>query len=647
MKYFLKTLLILLVSYSASAQLYKKHDWKESQEFYELTETEKQLPSIAIKEKYLIQYYQPAIAISAAFRLFETKHSIIRVNTDKGIKTHNRVYIPMYNVKKVIDIKARVTQRDGKVKVLNKRNIKELENVENYGNFKIFAIEGVTKDSQLEFIYTLEKYIRSIGSVVVQKDYEVKEAEVILRKPRVLSYRVKEYNGFPKMVTKTVEGNKEALTTTATNIDAMTDEMSASPTANRMKMFYQVAAGGFGSTSEMWDGLETNLIDNYIKIKPKKYNSLIKDYTAFVKEKPAETQAQIINNICEYVTSNFNIIRKRDEQLSEMKYIVRTKQASESGIIKVYSCLFNHEDIDYEFVLTSDRFKHKFDRLFYSSSNLQISLFYFIEEKKYIEPDNVNTRLNFAPPEAIGNDAIFVNKGGRRFRIIESPKASNNTIERDYTISIDIDEVITKVACEQKNTGYRAKNARGAYKYLKNRDFDNFKQFTGANGIEDAEFETFEVNDEALSLGTDNIPVRMNYSYTTESLIEEINEDIMLNFGKVIGTQNELYQEAKRVNPVELNSLIRYTYKIEIIIPDGYEAKGLDAIKISKVVDIDGQPACQFISDYTLDNNILTIKVIESYDSLEMPLQYYEGYKDVVNSAYDFSKLSILLKQKV
>uniref|UniRef100_UPI002611DE23 DUF3857 domain-containing protein n=1 Tax=Winogradskyella sp. TaxID=1883156 RepID=UPI002611DE23 len=347
MKYFFNTILVLLLSYTASAQLYKKHDWKKNQEFYELSETEQQLPSIAIKEKYLIQYYQPAIAISSKFKLYETIHSIIRVNTDKGIKTHNRVYIPMRNVKKVIDIKARVTQKDGRVKVLNKNNIKELENVKNYGNFKIFAIEGVTKDSQLEFIYTLEKHIRSIGSVVVQKNYEVKEAEVILRKPRVLSYRVKEYNGFPKMVTKTVEGNKEALTATITNIDAMTDEMSASPTANRMKMFYQVAAGGFGSTSEMWDRLETNLIDNYIDIKPKKYSSLIKDYQKFAKGKPADTQAQIINNICEYVTSNFNIIRKRDEQLSELNYISRTKQASEIGITKVYSCLFNHEDINY------------------------------------------------------------------------------------------------------------------------------------------------------------------------------------------------------------------------------------------------------------------------------------------------------------
>lgn len=643
MKSFFNVFLFLFISLSATAQLYKKHDWKETQEFYQLTEEEQKLPSIAIKEKYLIQYYSPVLAQN--FRLFETKHSIIRVNTEQGIKIHNRVYIPMYNVKKVIDIKARVTQRDGSIKVLNKKNIKELKNVENYGNFKIFAIEGVTKDSQLEFIYTLENYIRSIGSVVVQKNYDVKEAEVILRKPRALSYRVKEYNGFPKMVTKTVQGNKEALTATITGIDAMTEEMSASPTANRMKMFYQVAMG-FASTREMWDGLEQNIQDSYIAIKPKRYVALIKDYSKFVKDKPKDNAAQIITNICEYVTSNYNILRKRDEQLSQLKYIIRAKQATETGITKVYTCLFNHENIDYEFVLTSNRFRHKFDQNFYSSSNLQSALIYFIEEKKYIEPDDVNTRLNFAPTETIGNTGLFVDNQGRRFKTIEVPEANKNVIDRSYKITVDVDNATAKIICNQKNTGYRAQNTRGAYKYLKNRDLDNFKQFTASNGIEDVEFENFEVRNEELSLATENIPIEIDYTYSAESLVEEINDDIMLNFGKVIGTQNELYQEAKRINPVELGSLITYKYKIDIEIPEGYEVKGLDAIKINRDVNIDGTSACSFISDYFIENNILTINAMESYNNLEMELKYYDDYKDVLNSAYDFSKMSVLFKAK-
>ena len=642
MRTFLSTLLLIFISFSASAQLYKSHDWIEDQEFYELTAAEQEESSIAIMEKYLIQYYQPVLKKS--FRLFETKHSIIRINTDKGIKNHNRVYIPMRNVKQVIDIKARVTQSNGEVNYLDKNNIKELENVKNSGGYKIFAIEGVTTNSQLEIIYTLENNTINLGSVVVQKDYPVKEAIVIIRKPRVRKYRVKGYNRFPSMQTEKVAGKKEALTATLYNIDGMTDEKSASPTANRMKVSYQVAMG-IPSDAVMWARLEANIKTNYVDIRPRRHNALINDYKKFVETKSKDSSAEIINNICEYITTTYNVIHTPSEELFQLKHIFAQKQATEGGIIRLYTCLLNSENIDYEFVLTSDRFKHKFDSTFFSRSNLQTALLFFKNEKKYVEPEDINARLNFAPTETIGNQGLFISANGRRFSKIETPKVEDNIIQRDYSISVDPENLVATVNCSQKNTGYRATSARGAYKYLKTKDINEFKSFTAANGIEDAEFRTFEVENEMLSLAVNNTPIGFDYSYEAESLIDEVNEDIMLNFGKVIGTQNELYQESKRVNPIELNSLIAYKYTFSIPIPDGYEAKGLDDIIINRTVEIKNEIACQFLSSYSILDNVITINAIESYNRLTMPLDYYDTYKDIVNAAYDFSKKSILFKK--
>jgi len=642
MRKILTILFLIIISNSALAQLYKSHDWDKEHTFIELTENEKKLHSVAIKEKYLIQYYQTVLGQS--FKLFETKHSIVRVNTDKGINTHNRVYIPMRNVKKVIDIKARVIQSDGKVEYLNKNNIKELKDVKNYGGYKIFAIEGISKNSQLEYIYTLENRTTSLGSIIVQKNYAVREAEVIIRKPRALDSRIRRYNGFPEMTKKKVEGNKQALTTTIKDIKAMTKEGSASPQANRMKVVYQVAPS-FSSSDQMWNNVENNIIANYTSLKPKKYSSLINDYLKFSKTKSRETNAEIINTICEYVTSTYNIVRTRNAELDDLKNIIRKKQATESGIMKVYSCLFNQENIDYEFVLTSDRFNHKFDSSFFSNSNLQVALFYFIEERKYIEPDNVNTRLNFPPEETLSNNALFINNDGRRFKVIDVPDATKSIIQRDYRISVDVDDLIPTVNCDHSVTGYRAKNARGAYKFLKKRDLDRFKSFTTVTGIEDAEFDDFKVKNESLTLATDNTPFNFNYTYKAESLVESLNDDFILNFGKVIGTQNEFYQEAERVNPVELRGLMTYKYNIEIVIPEGFQPKGLEDIKINRKIQIDDKPACLFVSDYIVDNNKIIITVTESYEKLSMDLKYYEDYKSVVNAAFDFSKKSILFKK--
>lgn len=634
-------IITLLITYSSYAQLYKKHNWAETPIYEELLENEKAMPSVAIKEKHLIQYYGTFLGNS--IKLFETTHSIIRINSDKGIATHNRVYIPMRNVKKVINIKARVLQKDGTIKNLNKNNIKELKNVKNYGSFKIFAIEGVTKDCQLEFIYTLQKYARSVGDIIVQKKYGVREAEVIIRKPSRLNLRIVEYNGFPVMKSKKVEGNRMAFTATAKNIDAMTNEGSGSPEANRMKLAYQVTSSYY-TDEQMWENLKTNIQNTYIKIKPKKYKGITNNYKKFVKDKPKENSLDIVNNISEYIHSKYVIKRERDESLSDLKTIFKKKQASETGIIKIYTCLLNFENIDYKLVLTSNRFNHRFDRYFFSNLNLQIPLLYLVNEKKYIRPEYVNSRPNFAPMETISNFGIFIDAKKREFKRIEVPKPTQNIVFRNYIISIDSLDFSPKVSCTHNLTGYRAYYARSAYKYYKNKDFDYFKTFTGASGIEDVEFESFKVSKEDLTLGAKNIPINMSYTYKAESLIENVgnNNEFILNFGKVIGTQSEFYQEAKRVNPVDLRELIIYKYNIRIDIPKGYKIKNLESVKINKSKEIDAKLVCNFISDFKVEENSIVISVTETYNQLHMNLGFYENYKDVVNAAFDFSKKSLL-----
>lgn len=629
--------------YQIQGQLYKHHDWEETPSYIKLSEEDKKLNSVAIKEKYLIQYY--AGILGNTMRLFETKHSIIRINTDKGINRHNRVYIPTRNVRNVIDIKARVLQKDGRIKYLDKKNIKELKNVKNYGNFKIFAIEGVTVASQLEFIYTLELSPSGLGSVVVQKKYKVNKAEVIIRKPSSYQFRIKSYNGFPKMKTQKVDGNKEALTTVINNIEAMTDEGSASTEANRMMVAYQVSSGIYNDNSKMWSNLENNVRNSFILIKPKKHKSLIKHYTKFIKDTPRETNTQIINTICDYIFSNYNIKRISDYNLSDLRYIVNKKQATEQGIIKLFSCLLNYEQIDYKLALTSNRNYHKFDKDFFSNTNLQIALFYFPQEKKYLKPDYFNARLNFAPTYTISNNAIFIDKNSSFYKQIDIPKASENTVERDFLIEIDTDNYLPKITCDHKLTGYRASSARYAYKYYKTKDINDYKNFTAVSGIEDADFTSFNVTNEDISLTSKNIPYKLKYSYTAESLLEDLDDNFLLNFGKVIGTQGEFYQEAKRVNPVELGALITYSYVIKIKIPEGYEAKNIKDAEINRILNINDDLACSFVSKAKIENGFIIINATEIYNKIHMKLEHYNGYKDVVNAAFDFSKKSILFKK--
>lgn len=645
MRFLFKTTIVLLfIIQNLNAQLYKSHDWDKNPTFYKLNEKDQKLPSVAIKEKYIIQYYMPSI-LTKNIKLFETTHSIIRVNTKKGIELHNKVYIPTYNVVKIIDIKARVITPDGKIKILDKNNIKEIKNVKNYGNFKIFAIEGVTKNSQLEYIYTLQKNLSSVGTVIAQKKYKVNECEIIIRRTVGVKIKVKSYNGFVTLQNEKVEGNKVAFRGVTKNIPAMIDEESATPDANRMKVSYFARPKGyFVDDTILWNNLENNLRNGYVTFKPKKYKVLVEDFKKY-SNKNITTDAEKINLVCDYIHHNFQIMRERNETYNQLKNIIRSKQATEMGIIKVYSLLFNSLDIPFELVLTSNRFRHKFDSRFYSNLNIQEVLFYFPSEKKYIEPTYVNTYLDYAPYEYLNNEGLFISKSSRNFKLIETPPVQHTITNRKYFIKINTEIPLASVECNQKLSGYKGVNNRGAYKYFKKKDLSVFKNNTAAAGIDDVEFKSFTVKNEELINATKNIPFELNYTYSAESLIEEVGSNLILNIGKVIGPQNEFYQEVERVNPIEIRFPNEYQYTFTIEIPKGYKAVGLDIFKVSKIVGINGAEACKFISDYKIIDNKIIINATESYKVLKMSKDYYDGYKDVVNSAYDLSKKSILFEK--
>ena len=168
---------LFFISASCFAQYYQTYDWVATPEHHELSASELKASSIGIKNTYIVEYAKSTFGQD--LRVFETKHTITRVNDDVGIGRHNTVYIPMYKVLNVVDIKARTIAADGKVTMLNKDNIKEMKNVEEYGDFKIFAIEGAEKNSEIEVLYTVQKEYDMHGSEVIQSENSIKEAQFL------------------------------------------------------------------------------------------------------------------------------------------------------------------------------------------------------------------------------------------------------------------------------------------------------------------------------------------------------------------------------------------------------------------------------------------------------------------------------------
>ena len=85
---------------------------------------------------------------------------------------------------------------------------------------------------------------------------------------------------------------------------------------------------------------------------------------------------------------------------------------------------------------------------------------------------------------------------------------------------------------------------------------------------------------------------------------------------------------------------------IQLHLPEGYVIKNADDIKINIVYKDNGAPTMGFVSDYTMEGNILKVHVVEEYRNTYYPLSQYEDFKKVINAAADFNKVVLVLERK-
>ena len=149
----LYVIVFLIISSTARAQVYQEYAWEESPAFQPPIEQYASGNIVGLKQISIVEFLEQGNEL----KLFTTSHKVIHVQDEAAIQDVNRVYIPMYNAKQLVDIKARTITQDGSVRLMDKSNIKELKNVEEYGDFKIFALEGVEPNSNVEIMYTIEK----------------------------------------------------------------------------------------------------------------------------------------------------------------------------------------------------------------------------------------------------------------------------------------------------------------------------------------------------------------------------------------------------------------------------------------------------------------------------------------------------------
>ncbi|MBN4085507.1 DUF3857 domain-containing protein, partial [Flavobacteriaceae bacterium AH-315-B10] len=626
---------------SSFAQHYKTYDWKQNPKLHDLTSAELKLASVGILEKYIVEFEQSMF--SQNLNSYETTHTITRVNNEKGISRHNTVYVPMRDVKKVIDIKARTINSEGKITLLNKDNIKEVNNVEEYGDFKIFAIEGVEKNSEIEVLYTVEKEYDMHGTETLQSNYFIKEAQFLFITGD-LNARVKAYRTETTFETITVEG-KLAKILTLKDLPAMIEEEYATPNANKIAVVFQCMPKEQNITQEMfWNNVVNNVGSNFF---PEEVSPLIKtDIDILIDgdlDKTTFEKASLIDN---FIKSNFTIVKNNNAELTDLEYILKNRTSSDYGILKVYANYLKALDIEYEIVITANRFTYKFDPDFFTPNMLRDFLIYLPTEEKYIAPDRIEYRVGEAPFQILGNYGLFITESFEYYfsKIIQSnPNYSRIVRNTDITFDEDMESVSLKQY--QEYTGHWAVTSKAILSLSTEQGIKDYEDYLTTTGIEDKSVKNFETENTDMNSLEYNLPFITRCTIISESLLEEAGDSYIFQIGKVIGTQSELYQETERVNPIEMQYPNQYDYDIKIHIPEGYTAKGLEVLNIYKSFkSVTGEKICKFESSYKLEGNTIVITIQEFYKSNEYNVSSYDKFRSVINAASDFNKTSILFK---
>ena len=654
MKPIINFILILFITSNSLAQtapFYEGYNW-ETNPSYNIEESDKDM--VAIKDKIVTEFYFEDQNLTEYY----LEHKILWLNSDDRIEEYNKIYLAFSNKTSLKVSKARVIKKTGEIIELDESKILSAENEETGRKYNYFALEGLQKGSIVEYYYVIKRRPTYQGARVdIQNDYNKKAVEFDLYAPSNLLFKFKSFNlnsTVTKDETSTEKMHWQLAIKDVVGIDKEEQSPYRAALGYVMYKLHQNTANNIIITSynEVAQNLFAFYYPEYNEEETKLINKFAKNIKLNNDDENEEKKARIIDL---YIKENIYISDNDSENLKNLSNVINTKTANETGIVKLYVALFKKFNITHEMVLTSNRTKLKFDREFEATNFLQEFLFYFPASKKYLSPSKFGTRFGFPPPYYMDNYGLFVtgyNINGKRkafseVKYIEGIPASSSTDEMVINVYFNKEDFSQNtITLERKLNGYYAMNIQPFMNLIpanrKNEVIDEaFAQNTDKNA---KVLKRVLINEDPSLFGVK--PFVVKFDISSEYFVEKAGNKYLFKLGDLIGPQMEMYQEKKRILPLEAEFNRSYYRTIKIHIPEGYKISNLDDITIKNSYTAKGKELFIFDSYYTLDGNILTVTADEHYRESIVAPEIFEAYRTVINSAADFNKVTLILEPK-
>ena len=636
--------IIILFTYTINSysQYYKDYKWEKKPNIVDIAIDNINDSSVGIFEKTIVEFISGKFSNSII--KYETHHYQIKVLNDKGISRHSNIVIPMNEVINLIDIKVRIVNENGELSEFDSKTISELDDFESSANFKNFHLTGVKNNSTIEVLYTLEKQYNIHGNKILQKSYSIKKSEFLLI-PGPTEGIIKTY-GVNSKVKDTLIKTYPIKTIKIDDIPSIIDEEYATVIANRQRLSFQCPLPDDNMNQEdYWENIVSNISPIMF---PKNIHPKIFETSSELIQKNEKNVYNIANKIDDYIKNHFTISENNNASLNNIDYILTNKTSNDFSIIQVYTQLLTAAGVNYEIVITANRYYNRFDSEFFDPNMLREFLIYFPEEKKYIAPNRLEYRIGEAPFDLLGNYGIYIDRLLNFYfsEIIQSDK-SYSRIKRNITL--DFERKFKKVIIDeyQEYSGHWATNNRSMLNFSDEKGLAAFEDYLTATGIANKKVLNYDIINGELFQKNYKTPFIVNSKISTESLTTKIENEYVVKIGNVIGMQSQLYEEIDRFHPIEITYPNQYDYRIVVKIPKGYIIEGLEGLIFNKnYISLMGNKICKFESNYEINENELVISIQEFYKNLRYQKNRYNEFRDVINSASDFHNTSIKFIKK-
>ncbi len=629
---------------------FEDYNWEENPIENFDTTVNKDKDLVALKEKRVSEFAFTKGGLIEYLLI----HKLYWLNSNDAIEQYNKVYLPSVGASKIVKNQARVITSKGKIIELDDSKILESTDNETKTSYKYYAMEGVEKGGFIEYLYVLKKYPSYTGKrVFLQNTYFNKSIDFDVFAPKNLKFAFKTYNDSTQVILDTVVKTKNHWHLKLKDVEGLESEERSGYDIALKQLVFKLDRNYANPDKEIvsFGKASQNIFANNYKVVDKKTRNRI---LKFLKQIGSKSEKEL--SILEIENAIKSTVYLTDAVLSpessQIINILNSKVASKQGILYLYTAIFDILNLEHELVLTANRKSFVFDKKFESYHVLDKYLFFFPEQNKYLEPLNYGSRFGFPNGLLTDNYGLFIKK--IKVGDFESAIGQVKYIEpvnydlSVYNLKIEVgfneeDLTETNIEVSRIMSGYYALSYQPYLELIEEQE----KKTKVLEGIvkmikEEVEITKVEaINGYSNKFGIE--PLVIKATLKTNSFIDNAGTKYLFKIGELIGPQLEMYQKKERKLQVHENFERSYESLIDVKIPEGYKIENLEDLAIEEEYKEGNKVFFSFKSSYTVDNNIIKVKLNEFYNKNIVDVSVFEAYRKVINSAANFNKITLVM----